>query len=215
MRENPTLPEANIAGDQRRFRPSDASGFSLIELLVVLLLMVVLTTVYWKGSPASHQKQLKACQQNLEKVYLAMEIYSRDNHDKFPLVTGAGTSEEALDLLVPRYTSDTSIFICPATSALPLPGGESIRSHRISYAYYMGRRATAPVEILMSDKQVNTDSKNKGDTLFSSTGRPPGNNHETHGGNLLFSDGSVETARATAPTALVLTQNVVLLNPKP
>jgi type II secretory pathway pseudopilin PulG len=215
MRENPTLPEADTARAERRFRPSDASGFSLIELLVVLLLLIVFTTLYWGGTPANHQKQLKACQQNLEKVYLAMEIYSKDNHDKFPLVIGAATSEEALDLLVPRYTSETSVFICPATTALPLPGGESIRSRTISYAYYMGRRATAPVEILMSDKQVNTDSKNKGDTLFSSTGRPPGNNHKTHGGNLLFSDGSVETARSTAPTALVLTQNVVLLNPKP
>jgi hypothetical protein len=49
----------------------------------------------------------------------------------------------------------------------------------------MGRRATDATEPLMSDRQVNSQSKNKGDAVFSSTGDPPGNNHRKDGGNIL------------------------------
>jgi hypothetical protein len=60
------------------------------------------------------QKALKAaCQQNLQKIYLAAEIYAKDSAGRFPVVASARTSEEPLNLLVPRYTSDTSVFICP------------------------------------------------------------------------------------------------------
>ena len=191
------------------------AAFSLIELLVVLALLIILTTLYWNHGPSKRDRDLASCRQNLEKVYLAMQIYAHDNGDKYPVTTNAVTSEDALAPLVPHYTSDTSIFICPATSDSQLPAGKSFRDWKISYAYYMGRRSTDTDKVLMSDEQVNTLSKGTGAAVFSETGKAPGNNHGKGGGNFMMEDGSVVASAGNAPFPLILTPPVVLLNPKP
>jgi prepilin-type N-terminal cleavage/methylation domain-containing protein/prepilin-type processing-associated H-X9-DG protein len=196
------------------FRGAAASqAFSLIELLVVLAIMVFLTTMFWAGSGSDHQKQ--ACSANLQKIYVALQIYANDSKDKFPAIADARTAEEPLDLLVPHYTTDTSIFICPAGRESSLPSGESLRPRRISYAYYMGHHSTDALEPLMSDRQVDTKTKQEHDVVFSATGKPPGNNHKDRGGNILRCDGSVEFTPPHAAFSLGTTQGVVLLNPKP
>jgi prepilin-type N-terminal cleavage/methylation domain-containing protein/prepilin-type processing-associated H-X9-DG protein len=200
--------------------PRGSAGFSLIELLIVVVVMVVLTALYWKSKePSREQRTFTACAQNLENIYIAMDIYAHDNGGRYPAMANAKSSEEALALLVPKYTSDTAVFICPGTKNATVPAVESFSNAVISYAYVMGRRsgeADAQQQILMSDRQVNTAAKNPGDLIFSTTGKPPANNHGKGGGNFLFCDGRVEmsTAMTVAP-AIVLTSAVVLLNPKP
>ena len=156
-----------------------------------------------------------ACQQNLSKIYLALQIYANDYAGKLPENTNALTSEEALCVLVPRYSADTSIFICPGGRDSALPEGVSFRKRKISYAYYMGTHLNDAQPALLSDRQVNTLPKNAGDYAFSTTGKPPGNNHHNYGGNLLFVDGRIETSPACAQAPLPLTPGVVLLNPRP
>ena len=205
--------------DQSRWRASRVAvlaAFSLIELLIVAALILVLTTMYWGSSAATRQrKQQTLCQNNLQKIYVAMQIYANDHAGKFPEVKAARTSEAALDVLVPRYTVGTESFICPGSKDAALPGGESLLTHKISYAYYMGRRATETAEVLLTDKQVDTQSKTAGQLIFSETGKARGNNHSKYGGNLLFCDGHVDLSPASVPFAIGLTQGVVLLNPKP
>jgi prepilin-type N-terminal cleavage/methylation domain-containing protein/prepilin-type processing-associated H-X9-DG protein len=197
-------------------KPCASAGFSLLELLIVAALILILTTMYWsRGSPNRRRVQQGACQQNLLKIYVPLEIYANDHDGKFPDGAGARTSEEALQVLVPRCTVDTSVFTCPASKDSPLPMGEPFGQRRISYAYYAGRRASDTQAVLMSDRQVNTQAKNAGDFAFSTTGKPPGNNHGQYGGNFLFGDGHVETTKAQLPFSLMLTQGVALLNPKP
>jgi prepilin-type N-terminal cleavage/methylation domain-containing protein/prepilin-type processing-associated H-X9-DG protein len=192
----------------------DAKGFSLIELLITVVILLILTTLYFGPNNANRQQALKgACQRNLEKIYVSLEIYGNDHAGKFPEVSGARTSEEALDVLVPKYTSDTSPFTCPGSSDSELPAGESFRSRRISYAYYMGRALTNSQQVLMSDRQVDTLSKSAGQAVFSTSGKPPGNNHRKFGGNFLFCDGHAEMSGAVAPFPLTLTNGEVLLNP--
>lgn len=197
-------------------RPSHVGrrAFSLIELLITVTIILILTTLYFGPNNANRQQVLKrACQKNLEKIYVAMEIYANEHNGKFPEVSGAKTSEEALDVLVPKYTSDTSAFICPGSKDGTLPQGESFRSRTISYAYYMGRSLTNGGEVLMSDRQVDTQAKATGQAVFSTTGKPPGNNHRKFGGNFLFGDGHTEMGPALAPFPLGLTNGEVLLNP--
>jgi prepilin-type N-terminal cleavage/methylation domain-containing protein len=199
-----------------RVLPPAQAGFSLIELLITMALMIILTTMLWGFGSASHQRaQKKVCQQNLQKIYVALEIYANDFAGKFPETAGARTSEEALDVLVPRYTADTAIFICPGGRDSALPAGVSFRTRKISYAYYMGRHLTNDQETLMSDRQVDTHPKSAGDYAFSSTGKPPGNNHHKYGGNFLFGDGRLELSPPRVPFSLTVPQGVVLLNPKP
>ena len=186
-------------------------GFSLIELLIVVALMLFLTSLYWNPNRNNRQRQLKqACQANLQKLYIALQIYSNDSGGRFPVVTGAQTSEEAFAPLVPRYTSDTAVFLCPASK--DSVAGESLLKSRISYAYYMGLSATNG-HALVSDQQVDTRAKVAGQDAFSTTGKPPGANHGKSGGNFLFCDGHVESSPAEPPFALDLGPGVKLVNP--
>ncbi|MGA2854056.1 MAG: type II secretion system protein [Verrucomicrobiota bacterium] len=196
--------------------PSARSGFSLIELLVVLALMIVITTLMWGfGSESRQHAAQRACRQNLEKIYMAMQIYANDFSGRLPANTNARTSDAALDALVPHYTVDTSIFICPGGRDAPLPSGVSFANRKISYAYYMGQHLGDAQQPLMSDRQVNTLPKQAGDQVFSTNGKPPGNNHHKYGGNFLFGDGHADLTPPQLPFSLVTTQGVVLLNPKP
>ena len=199
---------------QAQSRSSD-NAFSLIELLVVLAVMIILFTLYWNHGPSKRDRELTACRQNLEKVYLALQIYSRDQGDQYPVVTNAVTSEQGLAPLVPHYTSDTAQFICPSVGESSLPTGKTFAEWKISYAYYMGRRASETDRALMSDAQINTSSKGAGATVFSDTGRPPGNNHGKGGGNFLMGDGSVTSTRPETQFPITVQPPVILLNPKP
>ncbi len=200
----------------RRLQPFARSGFTLIELLVVLVLVIGLITMYWGFvSPNDRQRQRTACQRNLQRIHVALGVYANDFGGKFPATAGARTSEEALDVLVPRYTVDTSIFICPGSSDSSLPSGEPFRNRKISYAYYMGQHLSDAAALLMSDRQIDTRPKSAGQYAFSEAGDPPGNNHRQQGGNFLFCDGHVEASPARVPFSLVVPAGGVLLNPKP
>jgi prepilin-type N-terminal cleavage/methylation domain-containing protein len=191
-------------------------GFTLIEMLVTLALICVLTAMMYSFGSGSHQRsQQKLCADNLQKIYLALQIYANDYRGALPFNTNATTSEPVLDALVPKYTADTSIFVCPGGRDSEIPPGEPLRKHKISYAYFMGRRLDAPQSPLMSDRQINAEPKRAGELVFSEDGKPPGNNHHKFGGNFLQTDGSVEFCPAQLTFSLAEVPGVVLLNPKP
>jgi prepilin-type N-terminal cleavage/methylation domain-containing protein/prepilin-type processing-associated H-X9-DG protein len=196
------------------------TGFSLIELLVVVALIAVLSAMMYGFASQKHQRnQKQLCADNLQKIYLALQIYANDYHGALPVDTNAQTSEPVLNELVPKYTADTSIFICPGGRDPAIPSGEPLTRHKISYAYYMGRRLNPSPDsssvVLLSDRQVNTDPKHAGEFVFSPDGKSPGNNHYKFGGNFLFGDGSVQPSDAQLTFSLAVPPGVVLLNPKP
>jgi type II secretory pathway pseudopilin PulG len=195
----------------------NATGFSLIELLITLALMIILTTMFFGFASAKHQRtQKELCANNLQKIYLALQIYANDFHGALPENTNAETSEDVLDLLVPKYSADTSIFICPGGRDSQIPSGESLRKNKISYAYYMGWSLNTSTQVVLaSDRQINTEPKYAGELVFSPNGKSPGNNHHKYGGNFLFSDGSVQASGPQLTFSLALPPGIVLLNPKP
>lgn len=194
-------------------RPAHGA-FTLVELLITMALLIVMSVLLWGfGSPSHQQQQKIRCSANLQKIHLALEIYSKDCGGDFPFIPQAQTSAEALNVLVPKYTVDTASFVCPGSQDKAISAGEPIRGRKISYAYYMGRRLADQNEPLMSDKQVNTQAKKTNDVLFSMNGKPPGNNHHKFGGNILFVGGQVETVKPRTPLALKMSPSVVLLNP--
>src|SRR5277367_4046801 len=111
---------ARVAGGQRRrlCRPRRVTpgGFGLLELLVVIAIVLILFTLYWSFSAKDRGKDARLnCSNNLQKIFLAMQIYSNEHSGGFPALPGAVSSEEPLDALVPHYTVDTPVFICPAS----------------------------------------------------------------------------------------------------
>jgi len=189
-------------------------GFSLIELLIVVALILILAVLYYGGSSRSIQSRHKAaCQKNLVTLHLALQFYANDTEGAFPTVANAKTSEEPLSLLVPKYTATTEPFICPGSKDPRLPEGQSFKGQRISYAYYMGWRATNSSEVIASDRQVNRSPKTAGQPLFSIDGKGPGSNHRQYGGNLLFVDGHAEMVPNVTPRDLAPPPSVTLLNP--
>src|SRR3954469_421554 len=191
-------------------------AFSLIELLVTMaLIIIIFVMLYGKSSRRFQYEQKQACQGNLQNIYISLQLYANDANGLFPVRKDAKSSEQALTLLVPKYSTVTAPFTCPGTKNAPLPEGEAFEKRRISYAFYMGRRSSEGTAPLMSDAQVNDQPKVRGQQLFSPDGKKPGNNHHKYGGNIMTCDGNVEMSGPKASVSLVLTQGVVLLNPKP
>jgi len=193
-----------------------AAAFSVLELLVVVAILLVLTAMFWGfETKGTRNKKQRSCQANLQKLYVALDIFANDHTNALPFVPSAVTSEPALDLLIPKYTADLTAFICPASGDRALSASQPLAAHRISYAYYMGAKRGEATHPLVSDRQVNTAAKAIGQPVFSSDGKSPGNNHKRDGGNILFSDGHVEHSAAAASVTLTLPPGVILLNPKP
>jgi prepilin-type N-terminal cleavage/methylation domain-containing protein/prepilin-type processing-associated H-X9-DG protein len=194
-----------------------AGGFSLIELLIVMALILILYTILYAPSSKAYQTQQKElCARNLRNAYTALRVFAQDHQDAFPSVTNAVTSESPLSLLIPRYTTGTEFFICPGSSDKPLPDATPFADRRISYAYYMGRKLTDGAgKPVMSDAQINTLQKFAGQFVFSRDGKKPGNNHNRYGGNFLFCDGAIEASPAKSAFNLSPPTNVILLNPRP
>lgn len=192
-------------------------AFSLVELLVVLALLIIMTTMMSSHLTGVHRKSnLELCRKNLQEIYVAFTLYANDNRDTYPALPGAQTSEAPLSLLIPRSTTETAIFICPGSSDKPLPEGESFAHRRISYAYYMGRATNNSAnEVLLTDWQVNTQPKTTNQPLFSADGKKPGNNHDKDGGNLLLGSGEVQSSGPKAGRDLPLPPGITLLNPNP
>ena len=198
-------------------RGAAQGGFMLIELLAVMAIILVLFCLYWGGglSGGGGQKNFAACAKNLQFIHTSLATYAMDHNDQFPIVKNAETSDAPLALLVPKYTSQTAPFICPASSDHALPEGKPFTNKRISYAYVMGlTRTNDPMQFIMSDEQIDTKVKGRGQQAFSADGKSRAKNHGKYGGNILHIDGSVETIPARTTVTLAF-ENGVLLNPKP
>jgi len=205
------------SGQRRGGRACASAGFSLIELLIALALVVIMYVMYLSaGSQHFQTKQKKACQKNLQNAYVALKTYSIENGDRFPFSLNAATAETPLSQLVPRCTTVTELFICPGSKDKVPPRAKPFANAKISYAYYMGRDATQSAQMpLMSDEQVNANGKSAGQALFSADGDSPGNNHHKYGGVILFCDGNAQLSGTNAAMPLPLGPGVTLLNPKP
>ena len=192
-------------------------GFSLLELLITMALILILYVLLMSPGSKPHQERQKiACQTNLRNIHMALKIYAMENQDAFPATKDASSSEAPLSLLIPRYTTVTESFTCPGSRDAPLPEGEPFTNRKISYAYYMNHTAKDGADQpLLSDEQVNTEAKLTGQGLFSAGGKGPGSNHRGYGGNILFCDGHVEPAETKAPRDLPCPTGIVLLNPRP
>lgn len=180
------------------------SGFSFVEILFAMLIVVTLYAVAVGPTKEYVQKQkLQRCAENLRKLHLTLTLYANEHEGAYPEAAGARSANDVFALLVPRYSTDTSLFSCPG-------------SGQAGYAYVAGLRKDADGQaMLASDAQVNTDAKPQGARVFSDQDSGPGGNHGKAGGNVLFVDGHVETLGTKATHDLLPPPGAKLLNPTP
>lgn len=199
-----------------RDRHQTRRAFSLLELVLTLGIILVLVTLYWKPSgPSKQARRMAACQVNLQKLFMAMEIYAGEHAGRFPNRPGAESSEGAFELLVPKYTSDLQFFLCPGTGAAALDPDKPLGGQRVSYSLFMGQDARGSDIPLVADALAVTQvSADTNQVIFSSSGKPPGNNHQQAGGNILFTDGHVEKSAGRPNSPWKSKPGVIILNPR-
>jgi prepilin-type processing-associated H-X9-DG protein len=204
----------SLALTQRaKTQPRCRLGFSMLELLLVIAILVLLTTLMWAPRTGRRdQARLALCKNQLERVFIAMQIYATDSGSRFPVVADARTAGKALEVLVPRYTSDIGLFLCPGTRDRLKPDS-ALGEQKISYSYYMGGRLNDPGQPVLTDAQAPATNAGTSRLRFSTDGKPPGNNHGKLGGMVLFCDGHAESRKPGSSVTAVIGPSLTLLNP--
>lgn len=91
----------------RRHRVRAASGFTLIEMMIVVSIMGILLALLLPNyQTATASSRLSACEQNLSNLSTAVSLYARDYNDQYPA---------SLTLLLPTYVP--SMPTCPGAGA--------------------------------------------------------------------------------------------------
>lgn len=88
-------------------------GFTLVELLVVITVLIVLSTMLIpQVGGVKHRAQLTSCLSGLKRIGEGMHVYAFDNDGKFP--SGATSGEIAAKLYDDYNIDDLEVFECPA-----------------------------------------------------------------------------------------------------
>ena len=88
------------------------AGFSLVELLIVIGIIVVLASIVMTAlAKTRRQAQSVQCLSNLRVIHDAFLQYAADNDEHYPTPQAAGVSWESM---LQRYIVPPLIFACPA-----------------------------------------------------------------------------------------------------
>jgi prepilin-type N-terminal cleavage/methylation domain-containing protein len=127
-------------------------GFSLVEILVVIAIMGVLTSILIPAiGRARGQAQVMACRANLRTLGMASLMYAQDNACRLPVdpamlgpshqsgYTGQWVSNPHHELLamLKAYVQDSKTYYCPACRNEPFAySPEHVASGEIGYLYF-------------------------------------------------------------------------------
>ena len=136
----------------RRTRASRVSGFTLIELVVVICALAVLATLVCVCSGhANALARITHCKARLHDAGSALGLYAADNRSVYPVGQEVSTrvgekyfnhQPELMDALYPKYASSMEIFYCPAETRPEFeyaPDNTDLRN--IGYFYFSDRTA--------------------------------------------------------------------------
>jgi len=96
---------------------ADRRGFTLVEMLVVIGIIVVLVAILFPVfASVREQARQTQCISNLHQLGIALKSY-RTDHGRYPFApyydTDIGKYQGGFSALFPDYVDDRSVFICP------------------------------------------------------------------------------------------------------
>lgn len=204
---------------QRLFARTKRSGFTILELLVVLAIIGILAAILLPALARARETARRAsCLNNLAQIGAAMWMYAQENDRQLPW-SGGNENAACLDKLWIQYIGQKLVFTCPSdaqpadscfskggadcgawedwqlTPLHPLDGKTSLRA---SYDY-LGAYTYEPLTVPLPSHPIP-----KIPLMWDPTYPEPGSaddwsrptyfisfNHVPGGGNVLWMDGSV------------------------
>jgi prepilin-type processing-associated H-X9-DG protein len=109
---------------EMRFPVSKRSGFTLIEILIILVIIAQLTAILLLVfSRVRDSARRVTCASNLKQIGLAINMYAADNDDYYPHRKDYSAPFCAWADRLQPYVKETALFECPSTRKLSyIPG---------------------------------------------------------------------------------------------
>jgi prepilin-type N-terminal cleavage/methylation domain-containing protein len=186
------------------------SGFTLIEVLVVICVIAVLAAILLPALAPVKSRRTVSCMSNQKQIAIGFLMFKSDNGEKFPWqlsTTNGGAMEVRLDghssdQLRPsfQYVPNFSIYICPSDSNR-ITTSNITNFDDQSTSYFVNVDAAANnTDILTGDRHLNVKNKpinpglfaySNGETVSWATGFHHDAQNKPWGG-LSFADGHVQ-----------------------
>jgi len=88
--------------------PTGKGGFTLVELVVVLVAVLVIASIVYPIFIKSHDHHYEQCPSNIKQLALAIQLYSQDNGYQYPGIDGTGW----VDKIAPYVGGSSDVFVC-------------------------------------------------------------------------------------------------------
>lgn len=197
------------------------TGFTLVEMLVVLALAVFLAIILWPSNTERKAATLN-CLNNLKEIGLALTMYADDNNGRFPLqIAAANTSPTEISYsnhVFPRFQVASNelgnypkILLCPFDTTRQVASSfETLTDSNISYFLNVDAvRNSSTNSILSGDRFLENNGQPVSSGLFAlTTNLNMSWTPSIHkgGGNVLWSDGSVQQTASSGLRSIIRSQ---------